>query len=753
MKLIRCHIENFGRLQNYTLEFSPHVTTIKEANGFGKSTLAAFLRAMFYGMPRAAKSLEKNDRKRYQPWQGGAYGGWLEFKHEEMQYRVERTFGESPKQDTFALYTLFPFAPSNRFTENLGEEIFGLSVESFDRTTYLSQLQWDNSFVTTEIQAQLTNLIEHTNDAGDFDAALQALRAQRSKYLPYRGKGGTINQAAERITELEALMFHTEHRKTHLLEVQEQLAALEQEYQDKLVAMELVRHQISTAYEAAGQNALAQQYEELQNNVLELQKQIAQLRGKFPYGIPTEDELYMASEAFISAEQAEHMGLYQDEAAVFEKLDQFFKPGVPSEKRLAAMEADVYGLGQIEQMLRQRGLELQAMNPDKKSPGTIMMLLLTIFAGLGTGVLYYYHLSAYVLPACCFTAAMVLITLISAIIQGTRRRKIRRLTDEINTLRNNAKLLKNKLRGGLGPYFMEGYTLPLILGELKKNRPVYLSLLEKKNRLDEQRKAQQETALAQIHQLLSPYYISPMPNSRKELLQLQDVATRLTALNTALQQAEEMVKQFEFKYGQPKKQLLTRTAAEWKKEESALDTEIRLLQDQLTALRQTLAQMQAIGEQRTSHEDEIARLQAQQAADMAKVQALDKTIEHLTSAREALSTRYVHPLKQKFSEYLKQFMHWDTDAINLDTAFNVTLEQLGAQRELGYFSVGEVDMIALCMRFALVDVLYSNSVPLLILDDPFVNLDNKNMRAAQALLDKLGETHQILYLTCHSSRT
>ena len=52
MRLLRCHIENFGVLSGFDYEFPEGLAVICRENGFGKSTLAAFLKAMFYGLPR-----------------------------------------------------------------------------------------------------------------------------------------------------------------------------------------------------------------------------------------------------------------------------------------------------------------------------------------------------------------------------------------------------------------------------------------------------------------------------------------------------------------------------------------------------------------------------------------------------------------------------------------------------------------------------------------------------------------------------
>ena len=62
MRLIACHIENFGGLSNFDLEFDAGLTVLRRENGFGKTTLAEFIRAMFYGFPRQTKSLNKRKK-------------------------------------------------------------------------------------------------------------------------------------------------------------------------------------------------------------------------------------------------------------------------------------------------------------------------------------------------------------------------------------------------------------------------------------------------------------------------------------------------------------------------------------------------------------------------------------------------------------------------------------------------------------------------------------------------------------------
>ena len=89
MKLIECYIENFGRLSDLRLSFSDGLNILCKENGFGKTTLTVFIKAMLFGLDDTKKArIEENDRKHYMPWQGGRFGGTLTFECEGEKYRL-----------------------------------------------------------------------------------------------------------------------------------------------------------------------------------------------------------------------------------------------------------------------------------------------------------------------------------------------------------------------------------------------------------------------------------------------------------------------------------------------------------------------------------------------------------------------------------------------------------------------------------------------------------------------------------------
>ena len=100
MRIVGLHVENFGALCDYTETFDGGLNLRLRPNGWGKSTLAVFIKAMLYGLPATTKrSLIENERKRYSPWNGGAFGGSLDIEVGGEVYRIERFFGAKEAED------------------------------------------------------------------------------------------------------------------------------------------------------------------------------------------------------------------------------------------------------------------------------------------------------------------------------------------------------------------------------------------------------------------------------------------------------------------------------------------------------------------------------------------------------------------------------------------------------------------------------------------------------------------------------
>lgn len=150
--------------------------------------------------------------------------------------------------------------------------------------------------------------------------------------------------------------------------------------------------------------------------------------------------------------------------------------------------------------------------------------------------------------------------------------------------------------------------------------------------------------------------------------------------------------------------------------------------------------------------DELASWQEKKEADQHRADLLDDTMDFLGKARDGLATAYMGPIRDSFADLMNRMTGQSRQGILVNQELEVSLEREGASRDLAYFSAGQADLVMLCMRLALVDALFREAKPFVILDDPFVNLDDEHTAAALELLEDLSRERQILYLVCHSSR-
>ena len=203
MKLINCYIQNFGKLKDFSFEFQDGINKIKQDNGFGKTTFASFIKSMFYGLDKQTNiKSEKSERKKYMPWQGGIFGGSIEFEINNKKYRIERTFGKKSSEDTFKLFNLDTNLESLDYSENIGEEIFKINKDAYERSTYIPQGQIQIE-MEDSISAKLSNVLESDNDINTSEDALNRLKESRKFYKKDRGQGGLIDEKKSKLFDLE----------------------------------------------------------------------------------------------------------------------------------------------------------------------------------------------------------------------------------------------------------------------------------------------------------------------------------------------------------------------------------------------------------------------------------------------------------------------------------------------------------------------------------------------------------------------
>ncbi len=118
-----------------------------------------------------------------------------------------------------------------------------------------------------------------------------------------------------------------------------------------------------------------------------------------------------------------------------------------------------------------------------------------------------------------------------------------------------------------------------------------------------------------------------------------------------------------------------------------------------------------------------------------------------------MTARYTQPLLDRFGYYYHVLTGQDFGAYHMDASAALTLEEYGRQREIAFLSSGYQDLLGVCQRLAFADLMFEErSLPFLLMDDPFVNLDSEKIRGAKVLLSDLGRRYQVIYLSCNKER-
>ena len=333
MRLLRCHIDNFGKFTDYTVDFTENPQVFYEPNGWGKSTLAAFIKVMFYGFAGESKrgaTLEK-ERVRYRPWKGGVYGGEIWFEAGEKQYLMNRTFGSKEAEDTFALYDGVTNLPSEDYSTNIGEELFQINQESFLRTVFLAQNACDTA-TTDSINAKIGNLADNLDDINKYEEVQKRLKDLQNGMSPTR-KTGSLKQKKEVIAQLkdelrkagaiEGAVAELEAKEALCVEDRERLAAERRATQ--------VEWEMLTCRKAV--EAKKTHYESIVNQCGEKQRLVNEKLEAMGGQVPQREELALVQQQYKLLQERESEALanalQESEKEELSRLRKRFAAGLP----------------------------------------------------------------------------------------------------------------------------------------------------------------------------------------------------------------------------------------------------------------------------------------------------------------------------------------------------------------------------------------------------------------------------------------
>ncbi len=696
MKLLSCHIENFGKLRDFTYYFEDDLNVLFAENGWGKSTLAAFLKVMFYGFDgENRRNGDGNERLRYRPWSGGVYGGSVTFSSGSKTFRMMRTFGARKKEDKFSLYDDETGFISDEYTDRIGEELFSIDRDSFCRTVFWSQTDHETS-ATTSIQAKIGDLTAQQDDLPAYDAAVKRLRKEMERLRPDRANG-LIRKKQDRLALLEADQARLPALNAQL----QQCIAQEQALTEQLSRIRLQKQQYALSVHERPVHETEESESVAAEEVSAAEERLTEARERFA----AEQDRLTAAEEKLAGER-------ERLAVAEEKLSSLY---ATRQRILAQGRDEQEQYRQVKEDLQQ---ELEAFTRlQTKRRGTIR-------AFSAAGILF-----AVIMLALCLSRVIPMPFLILPILSlagsawllwyaghsdlpADDSEEIQRLRKEKKWYKSSIRTLSRKLR-----HIDERIQGKELLCEKLRNR---LRTMEAD--VSAQKKSVQE----------AERNVNSSANGGSISIE-EDLVSSANGGSSPGTGSDSIPSE------------VARILTEFDIREEECRSRLQEVRGQSEELREMISDC------RTSQES-LPALKAEISTLLEQYETCTKTLSYLEKARNLFTSRYMNPFLRSFRRYYVLLTGESAESVQTDADLGITILNQGLPRDPSLMSEGTKDMISLCRRMAMIDAMYPGEKPFLVLDDPFSNLDDERIKGGMRFLHTASLEYQILYLTCHASR-
>ena len=712
-----CHIAQFGKWKDADFSFSPGKNSFLWDNGYGKTSFIYFFKLMFYGVSGDRKQdLEENERKHYMPFQGASFGGRIIFRIGEKRYRLERSFGLKKSEDSFRLFDEDSGKESKDYSENIGEELFSLDAESFQRVCMISHEDLHFS-MNSRMHAKLGNVAEDQEDMKKFQQVQTILKDGINALSPNR-RTGNIFKLKMQEEELSSGLYGKEALENAVLSIEKEVLALtEKEARRKEEGKTLeeeLSQRISEKDSLGKWMSYAQKKEEREKAEYRYENALKWYYQERFSDIPEEKKALLWKE--------EMQSLQEQIRSIKKEIEKVSEVGV---ENIGGENNSVQNTGAEVRIERELALpfeEVSTPGASRAKKDTLKNETLTNEAfGNGTKEMGQYGASPVVLLV---LAGLGLVFVL---------------------------LFFGKLFGM--PLGLPS-ALFLLLGILSLSLCFFLWWSGEQKRLAWKEKQEEEAVrqrklqairFASLEELLSRFHkLEDMQDLEREERERKEEFLRFVEEEGG-EQAFSLLeeKQKEWEEG-PSLEESRRKLEEFRKEEEERREEIRKKRAERESKVRDLEFME-------EQERLLLEKKEEREALERRYNLLQKTKAYLEMAKERFALQYKEPILEAFQKY---FQSISTEPLQFQMSEDLELSFVdrGLSREQGYLSEGLQDLCRFCQKLAIFDAMFQEEKAFLLLDDPFSHLDEKNGARARALLEELAESRQIFYFTCSEER-
>lgn len=719
----KLEITSFGCIKNTSIELNKGINIFEAENGVGKSTLAAFIKFVFYGFAGIKlRTSFGNERDMYIPWGENTAEGTVYIDSPKGKFSIKRSF-TIPAKNTVVIYDSLT---GKKVLDGIepGKYFFGISEETFTKTSFFYSLVKNKNGDET-LANQLQNLVFSADEQVSYDKAAKKLN-DAARELINNQKHGLIANKQDELERVDSELLIATETNDALFKALKELRdaeAISASKEEHLRTIEIEKDNIDR-YDA---KCKLDEINSLKENVDIASKDYESSKEDFvAKEIPTKeyvdlllaDNEVMLKKRELSDAKKEEAINYINELKDYKNTNPFLKSEKPLKKIVGRYKA--------------------------KNFFAVFSLTLLIIASLCFGAVMYlfYEMGNNVSPIISWSVigVIVLALIILIISLFAKRSYLRKLG------------------------FNNKYEFKKALNEFEK-------VLEKVESLDKMVKeiySETSSLDTEVNELSESIY--------NRICKYVEIQNDYNSFNRGINKLVEMCVSANSKYSELKnkmdlyqyqldhndiaflekysegavipertKENVERDILFTKKSIEVLRDKEKEIEKQIAVLKVKPHNPSELSGKRDALQNELKKLWDTRKAYVMALEFLEKSGTYMRSTISPKLTEYA-------TEYFCEATSFNYSSLKMDTSLNMYFDTDSATKSVDYLSDGTKDTAYLCLRLSLLKLIYKNGNPPLVLDDAFCHLDEKRLEAMMNILvSEADKGTQVFIFTCRKN--
>ncbi|MBQ3792571.1 MAG: AAA family ATPase [Clostridia bacterium] len=755
MKIREIYVRSFGALTEKKIVLTDGLNLIYGENESGKTSLAHFLKFIFYGFgPARGNGIPERDR--YVHWNTGVAGGYLILEKDGKSYRIERTVrrtvrakktgGEAADYSSSgATVTDLSSGTVLPDTTDPGRFFFGMTEEDFVHTVFVNQSDGPE-MGSEDLLRTIENRILTGNDHEGTEKAIKTLDEMRRPLYYQNGKGGQLFDVRQKLYDAKNALAVSSREEQELVSLEEKRKRNQEESDKK-------KKELSSRKSALGVWSIARKAEsvmkarEMKENAERIKKEAEEIRQNRP------DRQTLA--ALLHAESS----LSSLESEIEKKKE-----------TVARLTAECARYPDTAEDLPDASADSEKLEKEKKKRKTrkalAVVFLILFLLLLGGAVFAYFRIFQgdlakietlwLILGAAALTLCLGLFIVFASLSSSSTR-----------TIRDIG------IKWNVDPF--EKSASEEIL-ETERIRKASLAVEEKKKEAEDDLRASEaaKTRTAEEIRPLAEKYapgntgiqaalreaavnVEKMVSEDEEKLRSAESLETQGALilsGIGEEEAEQILRQYEeimkSDAGRSAASLSEAQAQKIERETQFFEASIPMLKEKVTEAREKLAALRATHLPMGEVLSEVSILEEKEKELAARVEAIDLAKETLQRASDELRQSVLPRVLSRASEELTCFSSGKYTSLVRSGPGSLSFFDGSETHPVALLSEGTRELVYVALRMGLVSVLESGNDPVIVFDEAFAAVDDRRLENVMRFLAGSG-MGQILTFSCRTS--